>query len=104
MPRSGSGCGKLADQMPIGMYRARHPSSVKAPDDRGRGHSYVESAGSMERQFAEALERNRQRLSEQREELRRRAELRRVATDRDEQTKRRSSHAKPVSRVRSAGV
>jgi hypothetical protein len=67
---------KLATQvgyavMPVGMYRTRRLASQRTPEDRGRGSGYGESPATLERAFQEALERNRQRLDEQREEIRR---------------------------------
>jgi hypothetical protein len=49
------------------MYRSRHPSAYR-PSDAGR-NEYVESPVAMEREFQKALERNRQRLVEQRERI-----------------------------------
>jgi vacuolar-type H+-ATPase subunit H len=57
----------------------------------------------MEKAFTEALERNRQGLDEQRERIKREAEIAR-ASARGGQKQCRSSHAKNVSLVRSAGV
>jgi hypothetical protein len=53
------------------VHRLRHPSTNPAPDDRDRGRGYVESPAALERAFQEALDRNRKRLTEQRESLRR---------------------------------
>jgi hypothetical protein len=55
------------------MYRTKHPSAYR-PSDAGR-NEYVESPAKLERQFTEAIERNRQRLAEQRERIKREAEL-----------------------------
>jgi hypothetical protein len=57
-----------------GMYRSRHPAACR-PSDAGR-NDYVESPAKLARAFEEALERNRQRLDEQREEIRRSAAVR----------------------------
>jgi transcriptional regulator of heat shock response len=54
-----------------GMYRTRHPSA-RRPSDAGR-NEYVESPAKLERQFQKALERNRQRLDQQRERIKREA-------------------------------
>lgn len=57
------------------MRTSRHPSTNPAPDDRDRGRSYVETPATLEKAFAEALERNKERLNAQREEIKRAAEL-----------------------------
>ena len=54
-----------------GMYRSRHPSAGR-PSEAGR-NDYVESPAKLERQFQEALERNRQQLDEQRARIKREA-------------------------------
>lgn len=46
---------------------------------RDRGSGYVESKATMEREFQKALERNRQRLTEQRARIKREAEIARAA-------------------------
>jgi hypothetical protein len=61
-----------------GMYRSRHSSSPRAPDARTRGSGYVESPAKLEREFQKALKRNRQRLDEQRERIKRKAQNRPV--------------------------
>jgi hypothetical protein len=74
----------LSDKLflvPIGQYPTRHSSSHRAPDVRDRGRGYVESKATMEKAFAEAIERNRSRLKAQREELRRTAAVRRRQSD-----------------------
>ena len=51
---------------------------AKAEDKRGRfDNSYIESPAKLEKAFEAALERNRLKLAEQREEIRRVAALRR---------------------------
>jgi hypothetical protein len=70
------------DKMPIGMYRLRHPSTNPGSHDRDRdrGRGYIESPATLEKAFAEALERTKARLDEQREEIRQAGETRRAAT------------------------
>ena len=72
--------------MPLGMYRVRFRRtrlpSAKPHAERDRGHSYIESAATLEKAFAEALERNRERLDAQREEVKRLGEIRRAQKQR----------------------
>ena len=63
--------------MPIGMYRVKRSGTKRGPDKRDRGSSYVESKSAMEKALTEALERNKERLNVQREEIRRRVAVRR---------------------------
>jgi hypothetical protein len=57
-------------------HRARCLSEDRARREHG---GYLESAKKLERQFADGLERTRLRLEQQREELARRARVRRTA-------------------------
>jgi hypothetical protein len=62
-----------------GMYRSRHPSAGR-PSDAGR-NEYIESPQRLEREFQKALERNKERLNVQREEIKRLAAVQRGLAD-----------------------
>ena len=58
--------------MPIGMYRSRsHKHLLPPAHARSRRSDYIESKAALERNLAEAIERGKLRLAQQREELRR---------------------------------
>jgi hypothetical protein len=59
--------------------RSRHLASHRTPDDRGRDYGYVESPSTMERALREAVKRNRVKLEQQRDEIRRLSEIRRAS-------------------------
>ena len=61
--------------MPTGLYLTKHPSTHR-PSEAGR-KEYVESPQRLEREFQKGLERNRQRLAEQRERIKREAAVQR---------------------------